>query len=72
MQFTAVIEKSESGWYIGQIEEVPAVLSQGRTIKELKENLVDALILIFEANREAMKVEYEGKIVLRDVIALPE
>lgn len=72
MQFTAVIEKSESGWYIGQIEEVPAVLSQGRTIKELKENLVDALMLIFEANREAMKVEYEGKIVLRDVIALPE
>jgi len=24
----------ESGWYVGQIEEVPAAISQGKTIEE--------------------------------------
>ena len=53
MKLTAIIEKSNDGWYVGQLEEIPAVLSQGRTIKELKENLLDALQLLLEANREA-------------------
>jgi len=53
MKLTAIIEKSNDGWYVGQLEEIPAVLSQGKTIKELKENLLDALQLLLEANREA-------------------
>ena len=52
MEFTARIEKSVDGWFVGQIEEVPAAISQGRTIEELKSNLLDALQLVFEANRE--------------------
>jgi len=31
-----------AGWF-GQVEEVPAAMSQGRTIEELEENLLDAL-----------------------------
>ncbi len=50
MKFTAIIEKSEDGWYVGQLEEMPAVLTQGKTIKELKDNLLDALRLMLEAN----------------------
>ena len=53
MKFTAVIEQYESGWYVGQIEEVPAALSQGGTIDELKANLTDALKLILEADNES-------------------
>jgi predicted RNase H-like HicB family nuclease len=53
MKLTAIIEKSNDGWYVGQLEEIPAVLSQGKTIKKLKENLLDALQLLREANREA-------------------
>lgn len=41
MKLTAIIEKSNDGWYVGQLEEIPAVLSNGKTIKELKENLMD-------------------------------
>jgi predicted RNase H-like HicB family nuclease len=40
MRFTAIIEQGESGWFVGQIEEVPAAVSQGKTTEELKENLL--------------------------------
>jgi len=66
MNFTAIIEKSDDGWYVGQLEEIPAVLSQGKTIKELKENLLDALNLLFEANREETSSNYTNKIVVRE------
>jgi predicted RNase H-like HicB family nuclease len=66
MKFTAIIEKSDDGWYVGQLEEIPAILSQGKTIKELKENLLDALNLLFEANREETSSNYTNKIVVRE------
>lgn len=72
MKFTAIIEKSENGWFIGQIEEVPAALSQGRTIEELRSNLKDALLLVFETNKALINAEYADKVVLREVIALHE
>jgi predicted RNase H-like HicB family nuclease len=31
MKFTAIIEEGENGWLVGQIEEIPAVISQGKT-----------------------------------------
>ena len=50
-QFTAVYKK-QGKWYLGWVEEVPGVNTQGRTLKETKENLKDALILILETNRQ--------------------
>ena len=45
-ELTIIIQKDlESGWYAGQIEEFPTAISQGRTIDELKESLIDALKL---------------------------
>jgi predicted RNase H-like HicB family nuclease len=46
MKFTAIIEEGEDGWFVGQIEEVPAAMSQGKTLKSLHNNLLDALNLI--------------------------
>jgi len=46
MTITAIIEQGENGWLVGQIEEIPAALSQGKTIEELKVNLTDALRLV--------------------------
>jgi predicted RNase H-like HicB family nuclease len=70
MQFTAIIEKSEDGWFVGQIEEIPAAISQGKTIEELKSNLLDALKLLLEANKESTEKEYEGKDVIRERLLL--
>lgn len=50
-EFTTVIEKREK-WYVGYIEEISGVNTQGRTLKEVEENLKEALTLIIEANRE--------------------
>lgn len=50
MKLTAIIEKSDDGWYVGQIEEFPAAISQGKTIEGLKVNLQDALMLLLEIN----------------------
>jgi predicted RNase H-like HicB family nuclease len=70
MKFTIVIEKSEDGWYVGQLEEVPAAISQGKTIEECKANVLDALLEIFDANRELIEVEYRGKNVIKDSVEL--
>jgi len=65
-ELTIIIQKdSEFGLYVGQIEEFPAAISQGKTINELKENLVDALKLLLSTQKESLKKEYSKKKVLR-------
>ena len=49
-QFTAVFRKAGK-WYLAWIEEIPGVNTQGKTLKEAKENLHEALLLILETNR---------------------
>jgi len=70
MKFTAIIEQGEDGWLVGQIEEVPAALSQGKTIDELKANLLDALRLILDTNKEITEKEYLGKDVIIEELEL--
>lgn len=69
MQYTAVIQK-DAGWYIGWVEEVPGVNSQGKTLKEVKENLKEALEMILEANRDVLKKERPKGRVTRHRFAL--
>ncbi len=62
-QFTAIYKKSGK-WYLGWIEEIPGVNTQGRTLKEAKENLKEALLLILETNRMLNKREIsKGKFI---------
>jgi predicted RNase H-like HicB family nuclease len=57
--YTAVI-KQDSGWWIGWIEEIPGVNSQGKTRAELKKNLRSALSEALDFNREdALKAAEE-------------
>ncbi|MDO8466776.1 MAG: type II toxin-antitoxin system HicB family antitoxin [bacterium] len=60
-QFTAVYKK-DGRFYIGWIEEVPGVNTQGRTLKKLKENLKEALLLVLETNKMLSKKEISGKL----------
>ena len=48
--FNAVI-KQDDGWWIGWIEEIPGVNSQGKTRAELVKNLRSALKEALEFNR---------------------
>jgi len=49
-EFTAIIEK-KGRWYVGTIEEIPGVNTQGRTLSEVRKNLKEAIEVILEANR---------------------
>ncbi len=70
MKFTVLIEKSMDRWFVGQAEEVPTVISQGKTIEECKTNVIDALNEIFVANRELIEIEYKGKSVIKEFFQL--
>jgi len=62
-QFTAVYQKSGK-WYLGWIEEISGVNTQGKTIKEVRENLKEALLLILETNKIINEREItKGKII---------
>jgi len=49
--YNAVIRK-DKGWWIGWVEEIPGVNSQGKTKPELLKNLRSALREALEMNRE--------------------
>ena len=49
--YNAVIRK-DAGWWIGWVEEIPGVNSQGKTKGELLKNLRSALREALEMNRE--------------------
>ncbi len=57
--YTAVIQQ-HGEWWIGWVEEVPGVNSQGHTREELLENLRDALEEALEMNRADARAAASG------------
>jgi len=69
MELTIIVEKGENGFLVGQIQEYPAALSQGKTLEELKENLKDALKILLDVQKEKLESDYfKRKIVKRKLI----
>jgi len=64
-QFTAVYKK-QGKCFLGWVEEIPGVNTQGKTLKETKENLKEALFLILETNKILNKMD--GNKVIREAI----
>ena len=64
VSFTAVFEAVEGG-FIAYIEEVPGVNTQGDTMEEARENLLDALNLFLETRREIAEVEQANKKIIK-------
>jgi predicted RNase H-like HicB family nuclease len=67
MTFEATIEK-RGRWYIGWVDAVPGAFSQGRTIKDVEENLKEAVQLILESQRELMDKGAGGEIMKRKIL----
>jgi len=68
-QFSACYKK-HGKWYLGWVEEIPGVNTQGKTLKETKENLKEALLLILETNRILNKKEFPRGKVIRQSLAV--
>ena len=57
--YTAVV-RQDGEWWIGWVEEIPGVNSQGHTRQELLENLQDALEEALEMNRAEARAAAGG------------
>lgn len=66
LELTAVFEQVPEG-YIGYVEELPGANTQGATLDETRENLVEAVELVLDANR----LLAEERLGDRDVIREP-
>ena len=64
--FEATIEKRDK-CYIGWIDELPGAFSQGRTIKEVEENLAEAVLMVLEAERELKNKDTESKVYRKKI-----
>lgn len=54
--FTATFEQ-DGDWWIGQVVEVPAAFTQGKTLEEARENLKEVLLLMLdEYRKEAQEI----------------
>jgi len=65
--FTAIFEKADD-WHIGYVEELSGANTQGKTLKETRENLREAIELILISNRELAEMGLTGKEFVREEI----
>ena len=67
MELTAVFEKVPEG-YIAFVEELPGANTQGATLDEARENLLEAIELVLDANRALAEESIQGRDVLKERI----
>ena len=70
MKLTAVYQKFPKG-YVAFVEELPGANTQGKTLKEAKRNLIEAVDLVLEANRKLTEESLVGQNVIREPLLLP-
>jgi predicted RNase H-like HicB family nuclease len=51
----------DEGWYVGRLQEVPGVFSQGASLQELEENIRDAYQLMMEGEEALPHVGVQTK-----------
>jgi predicted RNase H-like HicB family nuclease len=59
-EFYVIIERDEDGFYVGEVPQLRACYSQGRTIDELMANMRDVIALCIEAEPEYTPTEFVG------------
>jgi len=69
VELTAVFKKVPEG-YIAWVEELPGANTQGKTLEEARENLQEAIRLVFEANRELAETDLQGEDVLKESVSV--
>ncbi len=47
-EFNVIIERDRDGYYVGEVPQLKACYSQGKTIDELIENIKEVIELCFE------------------------
>jgi predicted RNase H-like HicB family nuclease len=60
LRLTAIYEEAKEGGFIGYIAELPGANTQGETLDEVRENLLEAVQMILDANREESERRLAG------------
>jgi predicted RNase H-like HicB family nuclease len=69
VQLTAVFQKVPEG-YIAFVEEIPGANTQGATLDEARENLLDAVRLLLECHRDEAEKQLGNAEVIREPLQL--
>ncbi|HAJ34483.1 MAG TPA: hypothetical protein DCL15_02150 [Chloroflexi bacterium] len=59
-EFYVVIERDEDGFYVGEVPQLRACYSQGRTIDELMANIRDVIALCLAEEPDYTPTEFVG------------
>jgi predicted RNase H-like HicB family nuclease len=72
MEYTAIIEKGKNGWYVAQCAQIPAAITQGKTIEEAANNLKEAIALVLECEKEESlnRAKEKRDVFFRQIVAL--
>ena len=63
IEMTAVFEPFDEGGFIAYVQELSGINTQGDTLEKAKENLTDAVNLVFEEMRATNKKIRTSKII---------
>ena len=66
--YTAIFVKS-GAWWAAYVAEVPGVNTQGKTLREARANVKDALRLVLKTNKEIAEKQ-AGPESLREIVAV--
>jgi len=61
IELTAIYESCDEGGFIAYIEEIPGINTQGDTLENAKENLADAINLMFQETSATVKKSFLPK-----------
>ena len=70
IKLTAVFQEAGEGGYIGFIEEIPGVNTQGNTLEETKTNLLEAMELVMDKQRMLSEQELKNTKFIREQLDL--
>jgi len=57
MHLKVVITNGQDGWYVVTVPALPGCISQGKTQKEAKENINEAILLYLEPDEDIVPGE---------------
>lgn len=69
MKLTAIFEQVGE-WWLGYVEELPGVDTQGKILDEARENLREAVQLIIEVNCELLLEQIAGHKIIREPLTV--
>ena len=62
MDYTIQIERdAKSGWLVGQCEQLPQAISQGKDLDDLMENMKDAIETVLDYQKELFRKKNKAK-----------